>query len=706
MSKFRLVHAAVLSCAAAAVVPIAMAAQQEGELAIAPNVFASCQYRFIAIFPETPKGRDITYTNGGRTVPARQFYVEQGENRYSVTIADFTNGGPAIDEEIVENAATAIRQRGEVKLQFPEDYTPGIPGRQLNVFDADGRQHRASIYMADHRLVITETYAEPSDFTAIQFEQSVGLLDGNGRDINNAGKQRYACDNKQVPVQSAGDLVKQAVDAQGGADALRRLTGLTVKGDARFWEPGQSLVAGGEPRPLGTANFEVTWDLAKGVAKTTWDRDQQYPPPAVKLNYTETVLPTLGFVTTGTNTQPMSSIRVATHLRELERASPRLLLKAMDSPASVRGMEPQLFGNRRLPTVSFVDDGTTFFILFDPATKLPAAIRTRDDDNMFGDSNYDLVLGDWTAVGGARVARSLSYRLNNVEVARMNYSAVTATPNLPANALAVPAAVQSAAKSPATSNVPYQWVLRRLFLTRLTDSDAIIYPDGGGLKLVELAPNVQHVQGGTANNLIVAMKNYLIVFDAPYGELQSRWVIDAAKAKYPGKPIKYLVLTHHHMDHTGGMRTYVAEGATLLVPSESVDYFNKMVSLPHTLVPDEFEKNPRPVNIYGVYENMTIKDETAELRLYNLSAADSENDPRLVNAHTNGMIVGHVVDSKLMYVTDLISPRGAPIARTPETIAVGNSLKQFEIEDDLTFVGGHGATVKRAEISAALAEEK
>jgi glyoxylase-like metal-dependent hydrolase (beta-lactamase superfamily II) len=702
MAKFRPIHAILVSCAVAAIVPVAMAAQDD--VVVAPNVFASCQYRFMAIFPSTPEARDITYTLRGMTVPARQFYVEQGENRYSVTIADFTKGGPAIDEEFVEDAASAIRQQGEVKFQFPEDYTPGIPGRQLNVLDPNGRQHRASIYMVDHRLVVTESYADPNDFTTIQFEQSIGMLDGKGQDLNNvANKSRYACDNKQVSVQTAGDLVKGAVDAQGGADALRRLTGLTAKGNARFWEPGQSLVAGGEPRPLGTANFEITWDLANGMAKTVWDRDQQYPPPAAKLNYTETVLPTLGFVTTGTTNQPMSGIRVAAHLRELERASPRLLLKAMDNSANVRGVLPQQMGNRYFPAVSLMDGGTQFLILFDPATKLPAAIRTRDDDNIFGDSNYDLVLGDWTNVGGARVARSLSYKLNNIEVARMNYSSVTATPNLPAETFAAPAAVQSAAKPPATGNVPYQWVLRRLFLTRLTDSDNIIAPDGAGLKLVELAPNVQHVQGGTANNLIVAMKDFLIVFDAPYGELQSRWVIDAAKARYPGKPIKYLVLTHHHMDHTGGMRTFVAEGATLLVPSQSIEYFEKVLKYPHTIVPDELTKNPKPLKIYGIFENQTIRDETAEVRLLNF-ATGGEADARPEGPHADGMLIGHIVNSKLVYVTDLISPRGAPIPRSPETIAVGSTLREFDVEDDVTIVGGHGTTVKRADIIPALAE--
>jgi hypothetical protein len=502
---------------------------------------------------------------------------------------------------------------------------------------------------------------------------------------------------------NAGDLVGQAVAAQGGAPALRALTGLNVKGDARFWEPGQSQAAGGEPRFLGTATFDISWDLAKGMARTSWDRDQQYPPPAAKLNYTETVLPALGFVTTGAASQPMSGIRVAAHLRELERASPRLLLKAMDNPGNVRGMEPQKLGDRMLPAVSLMDGGTTFVILFDPATHLPAAIRTRDDDNISGDSNYDLVLDGWTATGTARVAKSLSYRLNGIEVAKLNYATVTPNPVIAADAFAVPAPVRAAAIPPATANVPYQWVLRRLFLTRLTDSDAIIYPAGGGLKLVELAPNVQHVQGGTANNLIVAMKDFLVVFDAPYGELQSRWTIDAAKAKYPGKPIKYLVLTHHHMDHTGGMRTYVAEGATIVVPSESVDYFEKVVRAPHTVVPDELQKKPRTPVIYGVFENMTIKDDTAEIRLYNLSAASNAEAPRNTNPHVDGMLIGHVVDRKLIYVTDLISPRG-PIARSPETIAVGKSLREFDIRDaDLTFAGGHGATVKQAEIAAALA---
>lgn len=194
MAMFRPLSALV-SCALASLSSIALAAQ--GEITVAQtveNMRVFCEYRIAAIFPGEPKIEDIMYQNGGMTVPARVFYVEEGMHRYSVTVADFTKGGPAIDDTIVENAAEALRKTGQVRFQFPEDYTPGIPGRQLNIQAPDGRQHRASVYMVDHRLVITETLAEPSDFAAIQFEQSVLMLDGTGRDLNNvANRTRYRC---------------------------------------------------------------------------------------------------------------------------------------------------------------------------------------------------------------------------------------------------------------------------------------------------------------------------------------------------------------------------------------------------------------------------------------------------------------------------------------------------------------------------------
>jgi len=493
--------------------------------------------------------------------------------------------------------------------------------------------------------------------------------------------------------QSPGDLVKQAVDALGGADALRAVKTIVLKGDAKHWEPGQSNSVNGESRFLGDSTVTIAVDYTNPGAipvRYDWDRNMQYPA-VEKLKYSEIRYPTYGAaVDDKGQTTPMSAIRLAANIREGGRGSPLLLLGALDAPQRVSAIEDQKLGNQTLPAVAYTNGPNKYIIMFDRATKLPAAVRTRDEDNIWGDANYDMILSDWKTVGGIKFAYTRSYKLGDMEVQHITWKEVTPNATIAPATFAIPDAVKAAAKPAATSNVPYQWVIRRLFLGRFTDSDAIYFPPSGSFKLVELAPNVQMVQGGGANNLIVNMKDGLAVVDAPTDEGQSKWVIDAAKAKYPGKPIKYLVLTHHHMDHTGGMRAFAAEGATVIVPTPDKAYFEQVIKAPHTLEPDAEQKAMKPANVQDVKDSLTLKDDTAEINLYNIP-----------NPHVDGYLLVHLPKDNILWVTDLISPRG-PIGRNPQTVAVGEALRKHNITG-ATIAGGHGATAKQADIGPALA---
>ena len=181
---------ALLSSAVVLLLPAAAAAQTS-------PLYRNTEHRFAVIFPGEPMARDITFSaRGGASVPARQFYVEQGTDRYLVTVVHFPTG-PAVDDQIVEHAAEQLRQRGEVRFQAAAPYDPGMPGRQLNVFESNGRQLRASVYMADRRLTITEASAAVGDFPALQFEQSITLIDANGDDLdrpnNNQEPRNFGC---------------------------------------------------------------------------------------------------------------------------------------------------------------------------------------------------------------------------------------------------------------------------------------------------------------------------------------------------------------------------------------------------------------------------------------------------------------------------------------------------------------------------------
>ena len=140
--------------------------------------------RFAVIFPGPPAQAEIFYpTAGSAPIPARQFAFEQDGNRHVVTVVEFPNGRP-VDETKVDEAADALRKRGEVRFQAADDYDPGLPGRQLNIFQSDGKQLRASVYMWDHRLYITEANGTPGAPSLLQFEQSITLLNADGTEVN------------------------------------------------------------------------------------------------------------------------------------------------------------------------------------------------------------------------------------------------------------------------------------------------------------------------------------------------------------------------------------------------------------------------------------------------------------------------------------------------------------------------------------------
>jgi hypothetical protein len=167
-----------------AVAALPATAQTPAEEPTGAPFFTNCMYGFAIIFPERPQQRDFLYaTHNGKVQPAHQFYVEKGPNRYSLTIVDFFDG-PKADVQIVEHASANLKQRGTLFHEDFAPYDPGMPGHQLNIFETKERQIRASVYMAENRLYITEATIAVGDIPAVQFEQSITLVDDEGWDLD------------------------------------------------------------------------------------------------------------------------------------------------------------------------------------------------------------------------------------------------------------------------------------------------------------------------------------------------------------------------------------------------------------------------------------------------------------------------------------------------------------------------------------------
>jgi hypothetical protein len=157
-------------------------------------MYKNMEYRFGVIFPNQaqPMARDVTYTTkDGATVPAREFFLERGNERYAVTMVRLPNG-PPIDKAHVDHTADQILKKGTAQFNYSYCYDPGIPGRQLNMREPNGNQLRASMYMWDNRLYIAEASAPAGNSDALQFEQSLTILDPMGNDLDN-GQGSPAC---------------------------------------------------------------------------------------------------------------------------------------------------------------------------------------------------------------------------------------------------------------------------------------------------------------------------------------------------------------------------------------------------------------------------------------------------------------------------------------------------------------------------------
>ena len=494
-------------------------------------------------------------------------------------------------------------------------------------------------------------------------------------------------------------LVERAVQAMGGAEALAGLRTVTAKGATKQWEPEQSDAPGGEMRFANSATFEVNQDRAARASRTDWVKNFAYPAPRT-FTYSEIVTPDAGCVigvdSNGRNAQSMkmtppvhamSGFRLATTQREARRGNvTALVLEMRSNPDLVLPAADLLAGGRSWPAVAYRD----FIVAFDPQTGLPARVRTLDYDNVWGDVNYDVVYSDWRQVSGVQVPMLRKAELNGRVIIETAITELRYNQPVDTSRLQIPAAIRETAAKPATGNVPYQWVIRRQFIGTYMDSDHVSYDMRGspGLRLQDIAAGVSQVQGGTHHSLLVEMRNHLVVFDAPVTDAQSAWVVNAAKAKYPGKPIRYVVLTHHHMDHTGGVRGFLAEGAALVVGQGTAQHYRRVLASPMTRNPDlkphDFSR-AQIIEVAGLYAINDGKREVLAILM------DSP--------HAKGTLMGYVPDARLGWVTDIWSP-GVPLPAKPNPglVAVVNAVKKANIQPE-RFAGGHGSTADYASLA-------
>ena len=496
-----------------------------------------------------------------------------------------------------------------------------------------------------------------------------------------------------APAAAPQDRVNAAYAAMGG-DKLKTLS---LKASLEQFDPGESYSLSDPTKPdTGVSDLVESRDLVRGFTRNEWVRPM--PGGEGKRTYTEIITPVAGYVIGNdaaagrlpkrtTKTTPpehtMSGRRLTMNLRELER--PLVVIDMKRHPDRVSEIADQKIAGKTYPALQYRGDHGTFIVMFDPATNLPARVRTLDWDGIEGDSVFDAEYSDWRDVEGAKVAFHALYTLNGMKIVDLKLSSVTANPALPAASFDIPQAMLASAAKPAPADVtPFQWIIRRQFLGFYYDSDKMYTDDADSLRLEDVGPNISQTQGGTHNTIFIATNTSLIVVEAPNDDGQAIQSIDLAKKRYPGKPIRYLILTHHHVDHVSGMRTYAAEGATIVVGKGDGDYIRKVLVRPETLnrFAPKTAFTPKVIEVDGKW---SVNDGGREVDAYAIE-----------NPHAAGYDMVYVPDAKLGIISDLYVP-GAPVPSNAMVAALVKGVDKWGIKPE-RFAGGHGSTGPYADV--------
>ena len=311
---------------------------------------------------------------------------------------------------------------------------------------------------------------------------------------------------------------------------------------------------------------------------------------------------------------------LAVEARQLQLTiSPHGFVKA--AMAATPTVAARTVNGRRFTVVSFVWKGRQRVNGYINTENLLEKVETWMPDPLLGDMLVENVFSNYRDVAGLKFPGRIVQTQGGFPVLDVTVDDVR--PNAVA-AIDVPEAARRPA--PPVSRV-----------------DVVKVADGVWLLVAAVGPN----------SLAVEFRDYVAVVEAPFNEERSLAVIAETKKLVPAKPIRYLINTHHHFDHSSGIRPFVANGVTIVTHRINTDFYNRVLRLPHTLNPDQLSASPRAARFETLTDKYVMSDGTRSLELHVLQG----------NTHNPGLLLVYLPKERLLHQADAFTapPPGAPL---------------------------------------------